>query len=428
MEYLHDFFEFIDASTSPFHVVENSIRILEKNGFVCLSFEEKWNLQKGGSYYLKLFDTSLYAFTVGKDIDDDMILRMAAAHTDFPSFRIKPNPLMQEKSYVRLNTESYGGMILSSWFDRALSISGKVALKSDRLFETNEVLVDFLSPILVIPNLAIHLNRDVNKGVEINKQTDILPLLGISDENNANYFTELLARQLGVPADQILDYDLFVYNLENAKTVGINNEFICAPRLDDLSSVYALLMGILDHVCEKDIHLICLFDNEEVGNHTKQGCASQFTGVLLEKIFETLGRSRINLYEVMLRSTIVSADVAQAYHPNFSAKFDPTNRAEINKGIVLKIDANQKYAFDTGAVAIVQQLCDEYEISYQKFVNRSDASGGGTMGPVISSLLPVRTIDIGIPLLAMHSALETMGTRDQESMIRFMTTFFTANR
>lgn len=428
MEYLHDYFEFLDTSTSPFHVVENSIRILEKNGFACLSFEEKWNLQKGGSYYLKLFDTSLYAFTIGKDIDDDMILRMAAAHTDFPSFRIKPNPLMQEKSYMRLNTESYGGMILSSWFDRALSISGKVALKSDRLFETNEVLVDFLSPILVIPNLAIHLNRDVNKGVEINKQTDILPLLGISDENNANYFTELLARQLGVPSEQILDYDLFVYNLEKAKTVGINNEFICAPRLDDLSSVYALLMGILDHVCEKDIHLICLFDNEEVGNHTKQGCASQFTGVLLEKIFEALGRSRINLYEVMLRSTIVSADVAQAYHPNFASKFDPTNRAELNRGIVLKIDANQKYAFDTGAVAIVQQLCDEYEISYQKFVNRSDASGGGTMGPVISSLLPVRTIDIGIPLLAMHSALETMGTRDQESMIRFMTTFFAAKR
>jgi len=428
MDYLPDFLEFLDKSTSPFHVVKNSSEVLEQAGFTCLSFEKKWDLKKGGSYYLKLYDTSLFAFKIGTETNDDMILRIAAAHTDFPSFRIKPNPVMKEKGYMRLNTEPYGGMILNSWYDRPLSIAGKAALRSGSLFGTNEVLVDFAAPVMVIPNLAIHLNRDVNKGVEINKQTDILPLLGISDEQDGNYFANILAKQLQVPAEDILDYDLFIYNLDHAGTVGINQEFICSPRLDDLSSVYALLQGIIGPVCEKDIHMICLFDNEEIGNRTKQGCSSQFTGVMLEKVFASLGRSRIQLYETMQRSTIVSTDVAQAYHPNFAAKYDPTNIAELNKGIVFKIDTAQRYAYDTGAIAIIQQLCDQCGIPYQKFVNRSDASAGSTMGPAISSLLPVRTADIGIPLLAMHSALETMGTKDQESMIRFMTSYFSTNR
>jgi aspartyl aminopeptidase len=280
---------------------------------------------------------------------------------------------------------------------------------------------------MVIPNLAIHLNKDINKGVEINKQTDILPLLGTSNEDSNN-FKALLGKQLRVSEDDIIDYDLFIYNVEKAKTAGINNEFICSPRLDDLSSVYALLQGITAKVNDQDIHMICLFDNEEVGNKTKQGCASQFTSVFLEKLFASLGKNRINLYEVLLRSTIISADVAQAYHPNFPSKFDPTNRAELNKGIVIKIDTTQKYAFDTGAVAIIQQLCDKYDIRYQKFANRSDVTAGSTMGPVISSLLPVRTIDIGIPLLAMHSAMETMGVKDQESMMQFMKAYFSADR
>lgn len=428
MEYLQGFFDFLDQSSSPFHAVANSSGILEKAGFEKLSFEKPWKLEKGGSYYLKLYDTSLFAFRVGRETGPGSLLRIAAAHTDFPSFRIKPNPVMKEKGYVRLNTEAYGGMILSSWYDRPLSVAGKVALRSSRLFETNERLVDFSRPVMVIPNLAIHLNQNVNKGVEINKQTDILPLLGTSEEEGNAYFTSLLAQELGVPAEDILDYDLFIYNADKARTVGADGGLICSPRLDDLSSVYALLMGITGGVCEKDIHLVCLFDNEEVGNRTKQGAASQFTGVLLEKIFESLGKNRINLYEVMQRSMVLSVDVAQAYHPNFGSRFDPTNIAELNKGVVFKIDTTQKYAFDTGAVAILQQLCDESGIRYQKFANRSDATSGSTMGPAISSLMPIRTVDVGIPLLAMHSALETMGTKDQESMIGLMKAYFSMNR
>jgi aspartyl aminopeptidase len=428
MHKIKEFFDFLDTSTSPFFVVKNSCEMLDKAGFQCLSFEEPWNIQKGGSYYVKLYDTSLFAFQVGKNIGEDMMLRMAAAHTDFPSFRVKPNPEMKEKGYLRLNTEAYGGMILSSWFDRTLSISGKVSLKSEQLFKPKEVMVDFKKPLLVIPNLAIHLNRDANLGVEINKQKDVLPLLGMSDEKVHNYFTDLLAEELNVPAEDILNYDLFLYNLDKAGYAGMKEDFICSPRLDDLSSVFALIKGMTGDVCDKDIHMICLFDNEEIGNCTKQGSESQFTTMLLEKLFNALKKTRINLYEVMQRSTILSVDVAQAYHPNFAAKYDPTNAAELNKGFAFKIDTAQRYAFDTGAVAMIQQLCDVNNIPYQKFVNRSDATAGRTMGPVISTQLPAYTIDIGVPLLAMHSAMETMGAKDMESMIRLMEVYFASKR
>lgn len=428
MNITKDFFNFLDNSTSPFYVIRNSSEILEQAGFQCLDFEKSWNLKKGGSYYINLYDTTLFAFRVGEQMDENFMLRVAAAHTDFPAFRVKPNPEMKEKSYLRLNTESYGGMILSSWFDRPLSISGKVALKSDRLFQPREVLVDFKKPMLVIPNLAIHLNREVNQGVDINKQKDVLPLLGTSEENQPNYFRDIIAKELQVAPEDILDYDLFLYNMDPSAMVGMNEEFIVAPRLDDLSSVYALLQGIIDNCSKQDIHMVCLFDNEEIGNRTKQGSASQFTTMLLEKLMSALGMTKFNLYEALQRSMILSVDVAQAYHPNYSGKYDPTNIAELNQGIAFKIDTVQRYAFDTGAVAILQQLCDEYEIPYQKFVNRSDATAGGTMGPVISSQLPVRTVDIGVPLLAMHSARETMGTKDLESMVRLMKAYFSSNR
>jgi aspartyl aminopeptidase len=216
--------------------------------------------------------------------------------------------------------------------------------------------------------------------------------------------------------------------LDQAKTVGAKNEFICSPRLDDLSSAYALLQGITGEVCEKDIHLICLFDNEEIGNRTKQGCETQFTTYLLEKLFEAFGKTRTKLLESLNRSFILSADVAQGYHPNYPSKYDPTNIGELNKGVVFKIDTAQRYAFDTGAVAILQQLCETNGIPFQKFVNRSDATAGSTMGPSISTQLPTRTMDIGVPLLAMHSASETMGSKDQESIIKLMKTYFAIDR
>lgn len=423
-----NFFGFLDASTSPFSVIDNSAKLLDNAGFQLLSFDEPWELKEGASYYVKLYDSALFAFHIGKDIENDMILRMSAAHTDFPCFRVKPNPDMREKGYIRINTEAYGGMILSSWFDRPLSIAGKVALRSKKLFEPNEILIDLKKPLMVIPNLAIHLNRDVNKGVEINKQRDVLPLLGTTQEDVSNNILRLLAERLDVATEDILDYDLFIYNLDKATTVGINEDFICSPRLDDLSSVYGILEGITGELSTKDIHMACLFDNEEIGNRTKQGSESLFITMLLEKIFNSIGKSRINLYEVLQRSVMLSIDVAQGYHPNYSTKYDPTNIAELNKGIAFKIDTAQRYAFDTGAIAMIQQLCDDNEVAYQKFTNRSDATAGSTMGPVLSTQLPVRTVDIGVPLLGMHSAVETMGSKDMESMIKLMKAYYSSDR
>lgn len=424
----NNFLNYINKSTSPYYVVKNSSEILDEAGFQYLNFEESWVLERGSSYYVKLYDTTMYAFHIGKDVSEDTMLRIAAAHTDFPSFRIKPNPEMREKGYIKLNTETYGGMILSTWFDRPLSISGKIALKSEQLFQPKELLVDFKKPLLVIPNLAIHLNREVNKGVEINKQKDVLPLLGMTEDKLDIGIMSLIAEELKVDKEDILDYDLFIYNPAPAQAVGINQEFIVAPRLDDLSSAYGLLQGIIDNPSSQDIHMVCLFDNEEIGNKTKQGGASLFTNMLLEKIFNSLGMTRIKLYEVLQRSTILSVDVAQGYHPNYTGFYDPTNIAELNKGIAIKIDSSQRYAYDTGAIAIIQQLCEEYKIPYQKFLNRSDSLVGSTMGPVLSSQLPVRTIDVGVPLLAMHSSMETMGRKDLDSLLQLMKVYFSAIR
>lgn len=426
--HIKEFFKLLERSTSPFHAVHYSIEVLQDAGFQELSFEEPWQLQKGASYYVNLYDTTLFAFTIGKDLSDDAMLRMGVAHTDIPCFRVKPNPEMRERGYLRLNTDVYGGVILSTWFDRPLSIAGKVALKADKAFASKHVFVDFQRPLLVIPNLPIHLNREVNKGVEINRQKDVLPILGMIDDSLDMNFHSILAKELGVDSDDILDYDLYIYNLDKPVTVGLQEDFICAPRIDDLSSVYALLEGIINGVHGNDIHMVALFDNEEVGNFTKQGAASRFTTMLLEKIFASLGLDRINLYETLTRSFIVSVDVAHGYHPNFSAKYDPTNVTELNKGIVLKIDAAQRYAFDVAATGIVQQLCMDHNIPFQKFTNRSDATAGSTMGPEISTQLPAKTMDIGLPLLAMHSSRETVGSKDLVSLVEFMKVFFSVER
>ncbi len=423
-----ELFELISKAVSPFHTVAYACDILEKEGFTKLEFHEKWELKKGGAYYLKLYDTSLFAFRIGRDLDEHMILRMAVAHTDFPAFRIKPSPEMQTNGYQKLNTEVYGGMVLNSWFDRPLSMAGKVTLKSGEIFSPKEVLIDFERPMMVIPGLAIHLNRDINKGVEWNKQKDILPIIGMEEEPEESFFHQLIAKELGVCAGDILDFDLYTYNLDKPCCVGMNRELILSPRLDDLVSVHALLHGLKGEVYGGDIHLVAFYDHEEVGSESKQGAATNFTNVLLEKIFESLGYDRIKLYEVLMDSLLVSLDVAHGFHPNFPEKYDPTNLAKLNHGVVIKVDTRQKYAYDTVSVAVIQQICEEHNISYQKFANRSDATCGNTMGPIVSALLPVRAIDLGIPLLSMHSAAETIGEKDQQSMLELMQAFFSIRR
>ncbi len=420
--------QFIKNATSPFHVVKESISILENDGFKPLDFTKPWELTVGSSYYAAPYESTLFAFTIGSELCSEPTLRIAAAHTDHPGFRIKPIAEITEHNYLKVNTETYGGVILNTWLDRPLSIAGRVSLKSNDIFKPIIRLLDIKEPVLTIPNLAIHVNREVNKGVELNKQTDMLPILAMMNDslNKDSYFISYLATQLQVDVSDILDFDLYVYNAEDGCVLGINQDFISAPRLDNLTSVYALLEAITTTKRNDGVNLIALFDNEEIGSRSKQGADSILTNILLEKIFFSLGMDRTTLYEIIMRSIFLSVDVAHGLHPNYPSKYDPINVAQLGDGIVLKIDSTQKYASDTEAIAIIIQLCLAHNIKYQKYVNRSDMTSGSTLGSIASAWMPMKTVDLGIPLLAMHSARELMGAADQGELNQLIQAFFKA--
>lgn len=429
--YRESLLAFINTSTSPFHVVLKSEAMLHDAGFEELPWDGKWYIKEGGAYYVNIFGSTLMAFRVGKQLRNH--LRIASAHTDFPTIRIKPNPSMKKESYLSLNVEMYGGLIQQSWLDRPLSIAGKVVVRTEEPFAPRTVLVDFKEPLLVIPSLAIHMNREVNEGVKLNRQTHMLPLasddskeLSQSLEEQLKHadFESLLANKIGASKDEILFYELGVYPVEAGMAVGFYDEFINAPRLDNLTSVKACLEGILGDESEEGLHMIALFDNEEVGSRTKQGAAGNLLPQVLQRIYLAMGLSLEDVFEDQSRGFMLSADVAHAYHPNYGETCDPTNKPVLNGGVVIKYASSQSYAGDAESVAVVKSLCAKHNIPCQVFVNRSDIVGGSTLGSISSAQLPMRTMDIGVPLLAMHSCRETMGAKDQESIERLMIAFF----
>lgn len=427
-ETARDFLSYIKKATSPFHAVLQSKEMLKEAGFEELNMREPWVVAPGGKYFIIPYGTCLFAFTVGDRLTGDQTFHIAAAHTDHPCLHIKPVAEMSIKGYLKVNTEVYGGPILNTWMDRPLSIAGRVALRSKNVFQPELRMIDIDRALLTIPNLAIHMNREVNKGVELSKQTDMIPLLGmINDKLNENsYFVDFIASELGVQKEEILDFDLYIYNKEEGCFTGMQEEFVSSPRIDNLSSCFALTRALISENRSDGINLIALYDNEEIGSLTKQGADSALLSMLLTKIYAALGYDEAALKEAILRSFLISVDVAHAMHPNRMEKYDATNFARLNDGVTIKINSNQKYTFDTEAVAILQQLCEKAEVPYKKFVNHSDMAGGGTLGPIISSWLPMKTVDIGIPILAMHSARELMGTEDISHLENLAACFFMA--
>ncbi|MDD5935936.1 MAG: M18 family aminopeptidase [Clostridiales bacterium] len=417
---------YIKNSPSPFHAVLEAENMLKSQGFTELHMTKSWEMKKGGNYYVKPFGTTLFAVTVGEEVTEQQAFHIAAAHTDYPCLHIKPVAELTQKSYLRVNCEVYGGPILNTWLDRPLSVAGRVALRSENPYTPEMRFLNVEKPFLTVPNLAIHMNREVNKGVELKKQTDMLPLMGMLNDtlNEKNYFISFIAKQLDVKKEDILDFDLYVYNAEDGLMLGMNDEFIQSPRLDNLTSCYALVYGVLESKRKDGINVIALFDNEEIGSQTKQGANSALFSMFLEKIYESLGFTRTQFNEAVLRSFLLSVDVAHAMHPSHVEKNDPVNLSLMNEGVVFKINCNQRYTFDTEAVAVLQQLCEKNNIKFKKFVNHSDVVGGGTLGPIISSWLPMKTVDLGVPLLAMHSAREMMGTEDQGHLNQLMKVFF----
>lgn len=427
IEFGKNLIDFINNSPTAFHAVSTSRELLEGNNFEELKLNEKWNLKEGGKYYITKNSSAIVAFTINsKDIDKHGF-KLIGSHTDSPTFRVKPNAEMSvEGTYLKLNTECYGGPILNTWLDRPLGIAGRVVLKGESILNPVEKLVDLNKPVCIIPNVAIHMNRTVNEGYAYNKQKDMLPLVGLLNDSleKDDFLLNQIALTLDINKEEIIDFDLFLYEFEKGSLIGPNEEFISSGRLDNLSMAHASLHALINGKGKTGINVVAVFDNEEVGSSTKQGADSNMLLNILERISISLGKDREEFLTAIYSSFMISADLAHAIHPNMVEKHDPTNRPVMGKGPVIKINANQAYTSDAHSIAIYKSICKEANVNYQEFVNRSDERGGSTIGPISSTHLDIPSVDVGSPILAMHSIRELGSVDDHHSIYKTFSKFY----
>lgn len=419
--------DFLYDSPSACHGVKATQKILDENGFIEIKETDKWSLQAKGKYYVIKNDSALIAFEVGTGDIEETGFRLIGAHTDVPGFRIKPNPQMiSEGKYVKLNTEVYGGPILHTWFDRPLSIAGKVSLKGSSPLKPETKLVNINKPLLIIPSLAIHMNREVNEGFKINRQVDTLPLLGIINDKleKEDYLMNILAEELQVNKEDILNFELGLYEYEKGMLIGMNEELISSGRFDDLWMVYAGIKALVDSRENEATKVMICIDNEEIGSLTAEGANSTLLNNILERITLGLGKDREGYYRTLANSIMISADLAHAVHPNLGDKHDPTNRPVLEGGPVLKIAASGSYSTDSFNGAVFAGVCEAAGVPFQKFVNRSDVRGGTTIGPVTAANLTIPVIDMGAPVLGMHSIRELASVKDNYYTVKAFTEFF----
>ncbi|MGO5051606.1 M18 family aminopeptidase [Lachnospiraceae bacterium LCP25S3_G4] len=410
---------FIEHSPSCFHAVDNIKQQLKSAGYEELLECNPWKLRSGGLYFVMRNLSSLIAFQIPKEgIGGFQIM---ASHSDAPTFKIKEHPEIEvDNHYIKLNVEKYGGMLCAPWFDRPLSVAGRVLVKQEDAIVTK--LVDVKKDLLIIPSLAIHMNREANEGYKYNAQVDMQPLYGTV--RTKKEWNTLIAESAKIEQGKILGMDLFLYNRMPGCIWGAQEEFISSPKLDDLQCAFATLRGFLQSVNSKSIPVYCIFDNEEVGSGTKQGAASTFLEDTLQRISHSLGRSTDEYRMALMSSFMVSADNAHAVHPNYVLESDPTNRPYLNEGVVVKHSANQKYTTDAVSAAIFTQICERAQVPFQTFVNRSDKPGGSTLGNIANTKVSVNTVDIGLPQLAMHSPYETAGIKDTQYLIEVAKEFY----
>ncbi|MCF8020094.1 MAG: M18 family aminopeptidase [Vallitaleaceae bacterium] len=424
--YTQGLIDYIEAATSPIQAVSTSVSALEENGFEALSMSDNWKLSQGGKYYVRPYPSMLVCFTIGTTPYIQEGFRIITSHTDFPSFKIKPDPEITTHGYLKLNTEVYGGPILDSWFDRPISLAGQVVLRSDTVFKPNMVEIDFRDPIMVIPSLAIHFKRHDKKEAEKNPQEDLLPILKMVEDEfvNKDYLISVLAKKLACDVTDILDFDLYMYVTEKGQVIGLDQSFISAPRIDNLAMVYSSVTALIESSHYDGISMAACFDNEEIGSTSKQGADSDLLHQIIKRIGHSLNGSPEQIYRLLDQSFMISADGAHATHPNATTSCDITNFPVLNKGITIKISAKQNYATDSVTSGIFQQLCHKAEVPYQRFVNRSDIPGGKTLGPIATKYLPIKAVDVGVPMLAMHATRELMGVKDLEDIIKVFKVFY----
>ena len=425
-------FDFMNRSVVNFWAVDTVKKMLAEAGFTEVKAEDSWRLEAGKGYFMTQNDSAIFAFIpAGRKNDAPAPFRIISAHSDSPGFRIKPNAeILSDGRMLKLNTEVYGGPILYTWFDRPLSLAGRVLLKSDDAMRPHSELVRFEKPMLTIPHLAIHYNRQVNDGNPLSRQKDMLPVVGRLPENEEakGWLTRRVAAKLDVSADDILDYDLSLYDTTGAEVVGAYDDFITCGRLDDLSMVHAAITSLINSASIKaEVPYTCvvaIFDNEETGSGTKQGAGSPILDYIMRRISLSQGNGDEEYMRSVADSFMVSADNAHGVHPNYVEKQDPTNHPVLGNGPTIKINANCKYMTDAQSAAVFASICHEAGVPVQYFVNHSDVAGGSTLGNILTSQIPLKGVDMGAAMWAMHSARETASLRDHEYIITAFTEFF----
>jgi aspartyl aminopeptidase len=424
--------KFWDASPVNFLAVKNIVDELERAGFKRIDPREPLGkVSAGDQFFVTKNDSSVYAFRIGKEKLSDSGFRMICAHCDSPTFRIKPRAeMLCEGGIVKLNTEVYGGPILSTWFDRPLTIAGRVILRGKDELNPETMLLHVKRPLLQISNLAIHFNRQVNDGVKLSRQKDMLPILGIINNELEigdmlmNVIVAELSKERPVDREDILDFDLYLADATPACTFGVHDEFLSSGRLDDLSMCHAGLEALLAAPATDTTQVLAIFDNEETGSQTKQGAGSPFLSTILKRIALSQDGTEEAFYQAVERAFMVSADNAHAYHPNYGEKFDPTNHPKLGGGPVIKFNAAQKYASDAVSASVFAEVCRKAGVPCQRFVNHSDVAGGSTLGNILASSIPLRGVDMGNAILAMHSCRETGSAIDQLFCVKAFTQFY----
>lgn len=427
--------KWLNASTCNFLAADTIIKELKAKGFKELKQNSHWEIKSGEKYYMVKNGSAVFAFTTGRGLSSFKNgMRLIAAHSDSPCLRLKPNPeIYGDGGVVCLNVEKYGGGILYTWFDRPLSLSGRITVKSEDIMNPREIVFDLKSPIAVIPHLAIHFNRGVNEGNPISVQKDMKPVMGYFDYNTLRkaregrgLILETIAKHCNISADEILDYEISLYPFESAILGGLNGEYIESGRIDDLSMAFAGLEALLSTSDDAldSIRVLAIFDNEETGSGTRQGAASPVLRDMLQRICNSLGGSNEDFLIGIANSFMISADDAHAWHPNYNEKYDPTNHPVIGGGPVIKINSNCKYMTDSVGAAVFRQLCDKAGVNCQMFVNHADVAGGSTLGNILTSQLDFKGVDVGNAIWAMHSAMETAGVSDHVDMVRVFESFW----
>lgn len=409
---------FIDGSPSPYHAAAQAARLLEQAGFLPLNEHEKWELVPGQGYYVTRNQSSLIAFRLPRQKPESW--RLTAAHSDSPTFAVKNDLADGDKHYLRLAVEGYGGMNCASWQDRPLTVAGRVLVATETGAESRLVYLD--RDLLTIPSLAIHMQRDVNKGHEYNPQRDMQPIYGLT---GSKPLTDLLAEELGVEKDALLAWDLVLCPRQKPVVLGAEGELFQAPRIDDLGCAWAGLEGLISAKGqEKAGQVYCLFDNEEVGSGTRQGALSTFLPDVLERIACCLSMDQQEKRMALAGSMLLSADNGHAAHPNFGEKSDPANKVYPNGGVVVKYSANQKYTTNALTAGVFKAICQKAGVPVQTFANRADEPGGSTLGNLLGQQVSIPMVDIGMAQLAMHAAVETAGSRDPDYLVRACAAFY----